>query len=289
VVVGARLVPGLGGPPLYDGVVPVGPYLWLEPGPGRQGGAQGAKATVAVDGGQNGLVALATTESLPQAQVLATPGALILAQGATSLAVSIEPVPPPGEPTDGQLASNVYRFTIKDQNGADATAKLAAKVSIVLRSADAALANGVVERWDGTAWVPLKTAPPGFNGTYLAIVTEFGDYAVVKPGPPASPGPSAGAPTAAGSGAASSSAGASAVASAEATSSTLPAVTAAPGDTGSSPSGIVGPLLGAALIAGIVFVVLVVLSRLRTPRPPTRGDSGRRGGTYRGAHKLDGR
>ena len=276
-VLGVRLVPGLGGPPLYDGVVPVGPYLWLNPGSGQEGGAQGATATIAVNGGQNDLVAVATTESLPQAQLLATPGALVVAQGATSLSVSIQPVPVPGQPTDGVLASNVYRFAVKDQNGSDATARASAKVSLVLRSADSALLTGIVERWDGSRWVPLKTAPPGVNGAYLAVVTAFGDFAVVRPtvagssgGPNASPSAGASASGSAGTASGVPSPGPSAEAS---------------GDTTADGPGQLLPIAVAALVAILAFVVLAS----RGSKPPPAGHAGAdpTRTPYRGAHASD--
>jgi hypothetical protein len=281
-VLGVRLVPGLGGPPLYDGVVPVGPYLWLNPGAGQQGGAQGATATIPVDNGQNDLVALATAESLPQAQLLATPGALVLAPGATSMSVSIQPVPVPGLPTDGVLASNVYRFVVKDQNGSDATARASAKVSIVLRSADTALLSGIVERWDGSKWTPLKTAPPGVNGAYLAVITGFGDYAVVRPigaGTSGAPGASSGA-----------AASASVVAAASgSTPSPVPTQPAA-GDTGSGGPSLLLPIAVAAVVAIAAFVVMVLLSRRTGPPPASQTRPARRRENrtpYRGAHRDD--
>ncbi len=284
-VVATRLVTGLGGPPLYDGVVPVGPYLWLNPAQGQQGGAKGAAATVTVNAGQNDIVALATSESLPQAQVLAVPGALILPPGATSLNVSIEPVAAPGQPSDGVLNSNVYRFVVKDQSGADATARASARVSIVLRSADAALPTGTVERWDGTAWVPLKTPPPGVSGAYLTVVTQFGDYAVVRPG---SSGPSATPAASAGQGASASSGAA-------------PSGTAVPlstptsgGDAGSGGASLVLPLVGAAAAALLALVVMLLLGRRSGPPPAPPASGGAAGvrrqardGQYRGAHRID--
>ena len=51
VIVAARLlVPAA--PPLYDGVVPVEAYRWLDPPPGQLGGAKGATADIADPGRQ---------------------------------------------------------------------------------------------------------------------------------------------------------------------------------------------------------------------------------------------
>ncbi len=277
-VVGVRLAPGLGGPPLYDGVVPVGPYLWLEPAAGQQGGAQGATAEIAVSGGQNGLVAVATPESLPQAQVEAVPGALDLPAGAATLSVSIAPVGAPALPADGVLASNVYRFDLVDQTGAAATAKASARVSIVLRSADPALVAGVVERFDGSSWVRVKTAPVVAQGTYLAVVTEFGDFAVVQPGAAASPPAGSGAvgsPRTPPSGTATTAPGANARGAVPSPGASA----AASGGTGSAGSSLLLPIVGAAAVALLVFAVLVLGGRRSGPKPPSAP-------VYRGAHKV---
>jgi hypothetical protein len=275
-VLGARLVPGLGGPPLYDGVVPVGPYLWLQPADGQQGGAQGATARVAVKSGQNDLVALATPESMPQAQVLAIPGAFVLPAESASLDATIEPVPPAGQPMDGQLASNVYRFSVKDAYGGEVPFRASAQVSIVLRSADPTLLSGVIERWNGTVWVPIKTAPPQTNGGYLAVVTELGDFAVVKPGTLGPGGSGAASPGAASSGSASSASASSGngFASGSPVASALaPGPSAADGGNSSGGTSLVLPLAAAAVVAIVVFVVLVLVGRRSQPgdpRPPSR-------------------
>jgi hypothetical protein len=275
IVLGARVAPGLGGPPLYDGVVPVGPYLWLDPGPGQQGGAQGAKATVAVIGGKNDVVALATGESLPQAQMLAVPGDLVLPPGATSIAVSITPVAPAGQPADGVLASNVYRFELADQAGAAVKPKASGKVSVVLRSADASLQTGVVERFDGSVWTALTTAPPGVGGVYLAVVKAFGDYAVVQPGPIAPSG------SAAASGPLPASSGAAASGTTPGGASATPA--GAPGAGSGAGSGGLGLALPIGAAAGIALLALVVmLAAQRRSGPPARATR-----PYRGAHPKD--
>jgi hypothetical protein len=168
-------------PPLYDGVIVVEPYIWLDPPPGQPGGALARSATVAVEAGQNRIVALATDEGPPQAQLLATPGALTLAQGATSLRVSITPVEPVRPVTDGYIDGNVYRFEVVDQLGRAATAPASAYVSIFLRAADPADVDATIERFDGAGWAPIATSSEGDAG-FLAIVTEFGDFAVVGHG-----------------------------------------------------------------------------------------------------------
>jgi hypothetical protein len=191
----AQVLAPLPSPPLYDGVQLDEPYVYLAPPPGASGGAQGASATLALEAGGSPLVAIATPETVPQAQIFAAPGSLTLPPGTTSLSASITPIPPSGEPTEGHISGNVYRISVTNQAGVAVTAPAAAQVSIVMRAADSQLTNGVVARFANGTWQKLETAPAGLGGTFLAVVTEFGDFAVLAPaagtGPSASPlGPS---------------------------------------------------------------------------------------------------
>jgi hypothetical protein len=183
-----------GAPPLYDGVVINEPYRWLEPPPGELGGAQGVSATAPLEDGASPLVALATSEQPPQAQVFAPPGALTLPPGTRSLAMSITPIAPSGAPS-GHIAGNVYRFVIANQDGVPATAPADAFVSIVMRGPDDVF-EATIERFTDGAWQSLDTSHAGYTNGFLAIVTEFGDFALVAEGasPTAEPQPTASAP-----------------------------------------------------------------------------------------------
>ena len=183
----------IGTPPLYDGVIPIDPYRWLAPPAGQSGGAKGATGTVEVRGSQSPLVAIATPEQPPQAQVFAITGTLVMPHGATSLKLSIEPIPVAGEPnpTEGHIAGNVYRIRITDQADHPVTALASGKVTVVLRG-PGGLADATVNRVSGGAWRPLKTSSAGFASTFLAVVIEFGDFALIAPGP--GPSASSGAP-----------------------------------------------------------------------------------------------
>ena len=182
-------------PPLYDGVVPVEPYVWRDPPPGHPGGAKGAAANLAVREGQSPLIAVATPELVPQAQIFAQPGGLIVPAGALTIGVSIDPVPVEGAPADGHIDGNVYRIRVTDERADPLTAPASARVSVVLRASDPTLAEATIARFSAGSWRPLKTSPGGFGGTFLAVVTEFGDFAVIAPGPgprlPATPSPAA--------------------------------------------------------------------------------------------------
>jgi hypothetical protein len=182
-------------PPLYDGVVPITPYLWLDPPPGDPGGATGATADIPVRSGKSPLVAVATPELEPQAQIFGPPGGLTVPPGARTIKVAIKPVPGEGVATDGHVDGNVYRIAVTDENGTALTAPASARVSVVLRATDPARAEATIARLSAGSWQPLKTASSGFGGSFISVVTEFGDFAVIVPGPGPSTAASAG-PTA---------------------------------------------------------------------------------------------
>lgn len=170
-------------PPLYDGIIPITPYLWLDPPAGHPGGAKGVTAEIAVGSGRSPLVAVATPELEPQAQIFAQPDGLTVPPGAHSIKVSIEPIPSEGVPTEGHIDGNVYRISVLDDQGVALTAPASARVSVVLRASDPAQAEATIERFSGGAWQPLKTSASGFGGSFVSVVTEFGDFAVILPGP----------------------------------------------------------------------------------------------------------
>jgi hypothetical protein len=192
---------GGAGRPLYDGVVPAEAYRWLDPPPGEHGDPQSATASIAVTGSKSPLVVVATGESPPQAQLFAIPGALPLPHGTTEIEVSVSAIEPPAASPlpDSHLSGNVYRISVTSQAGTPLTALAASQVSIVLRAPDEALADATIGRFDGTSWQPLDTSPAGIGASFVAVVTEFGDFAVFAPGaeptatPPAS-GPPASEP-----------------------------------------------------------------------------------------------
>ena len=196
----------LGPPPMmahvgdHEGAVSE-PYRWLDPPPGQTGDAQGAGATVPVIAGTSPLVAFATPEEPPQAQVFAPPGALILPTGTTSLVMSITPIQPRASQSNGRIAGNVYRISITTPDGAPVSAPADAFVSVVMRG-PADLSEATISRFADGTWQPLKTSDAGYASGFLAIVTEFGDFALVaegvsptlEPGSTPSPPPSAVAP-----------------------------------------------------------------------------------------------
>lgn len=181
IVLAQRVAP-LAAPPLYDGVVVVDPYRWLVPTPGEHGDPQSATATLRLDGARSPLLAIATPEEPPQAQVFGTGGALVLPSGTSAIKVSITPILPVSLPTDGHIAGNVYRISVANQKGVSLTAPASAQVSVVIRGPDGT-AGATIERYADGGWRALKTNDSGFAATYLTVVTEFGDFALVAPGP----------------------------------------------------------------------------------------------------------
>jgi hypothetical protein len=280
----AQRIAPLAEPPLYDGVYVPQPYVWLVPPAGAKGGAKGAKGTVGVEGGANKLVAVATPEQDPQAQILATSGALVLPPGSTSVDFSIEPVLPERLPANGHIDGNVYRIKITNQAGTPLTALASALVTIVMVSPHTD-PDRTIELDTGQGWQPLKTQNQG-PGVWLAVVTQFGEFAVVAPGAATAPYPTA---TPAGGVAASSApTGAPGSGGLEPSpSEDVPSIgvvggapstapSAAPSATGSAGGGL--PVAPIAVVVGLaaLAVIVVLWSRGRRKPPPP---------SYRGAHR----
>ena len=246
----AQLSAPLARPPLYDGVVVADPYRYLEPPPGGRGDPQPASGTVAVQGGAYGILAIATPEYPPQAQLFAAGGTFTLPPGTTAITVDIRAVPPPAVTPAGHIAGNVYRISVRNQAGIALTAPASARVSVVLRAPEG-VAVASLQRFAGGAWQQLDTSAET-SGMFLAVATEFGDFALVAPG-----GAASGAPT--GSSATTGVApvpGFPSPAGTPAAGQTVPAASETPGAGGADAGGI-SPLLLVALVA--VLVVGLVL------------------------------
>jgi hypothetical protein len=248
------------GVPLYDGVVPVEPYRWLVPPPGQPGGAKGAEDTVAVAGARSPLISIATDEIPPQAQIFVVPGGLTLPAGAASLRLSIQPVTPEALPSDGTISGNVYRMSVVDQTGQPAVPVASAQPTVVLRAVDQATTDAVVERFDGSTWRTLETSASDLGASFEAVISAFGDFAVVLPGVAASTSPSGAA--------------ASTEASVGPSTATQPSPSA---QASPEAGGSIGPLIRTAAPVALVLVVGgLVLAAIR--RPSGRGSGGGRGG-----------
>jgi LPXTG-motif cell wall-anchored protein len=129
--------------------------------------------------------------------------------------------------------------------------------------------DATIEQLTPVGWRPLATEDAGFAATFLAVVTSFGDYALVAPGPgpsypttasSAAPGRSAGSPAASGARNTSSPGTSTAVGAPASTSPSPPA----DGSTGGgSPPWFA--FAGVALAAGVGLVVWTLRKR-----PPLR-------------------
>jgi hypothetical protein len=261
VIAAARLILPAA-PPLYDGIVPIEPYVWLDPPAGHPGGAKGATADIAVRSGKSPLLAVATQELEPQAQIFAQPGGLTIPPGAHTIKVSIEPVASEGVPTDGHIDGNVYRISVVDDAGVALTAPASARMSVVLRATDPAQAEATIARFSDGSWRPLKTSSSGFGGSFLAVITGFGDFAVIVPGP----GPSI---------AASEVTAPSTVASLVPSGISATSPGPSPGGNAGDSSGLPGWLLAALAIAAVALAFI-----------GDRISRRRRRDRYRGAHRV---
>jgi len=166
------------GPPLFDGVIVEAAYQWVAPPSGHVGGAQGSTQSVPVQNGQSPDLAVGTTENPPQAQVFAGAGYLDMPSGTTTIQVSIEPIAPTTQPSDGVIAGNVYRIALTSQDGQAVKGQSGGGVTVELRGPHN-LANATIERFDGSRWSPLSTDSVGEPNMFAAVVTDFGDFALV--------------------------------------------------------------------------------------------------------------
>jgi hypothetical protein len=178
VVVAAQLIAPLGSPPLYDGVVVGEPYRYLAPGPGQVGSPTSFSSQLPVAGTTSPQIVAATTESPPQAQLIAAPGAFVIPTGVGSLDVSVEPVAAQASPSDGPIAGNVYRFAVSDPTGTALTVNTRTLPTVVLRAPDGVI-DATIGRYVGAGWQELPTEPSGQPGIYLTNASALGDFALI--------------------------------------------------------------------------------------------------------------
>jgi hypothetical protein len=217
--------------PLFDGVFIEDPYLFVDPPPGAPGDPPSADATQPVVDGSVPLLAVATTEVPPQAQIIAEADAFAISAGTESVTATIVPA----AANDPAVSGNVYRFNVTDPGGASLQIRPGSRVTIVVRAPQPDPAAQLA-RFDGTDWVTIPTESGGLPDLFAANITQLGDYAVVLTGP-----------------AASGSQGASVAASSS------PAPSGSGGDEsglGGPPVWVVGLLVAAALGAGITWGLL---------------------------------
>ncbi|HEY7526300.1 MAG TPA: hypothetical protein VIA82_05670 [Candidatus Limnocylindria bacterium] len=168
--------------PLYDGVVVQEPYRYLDPQQGQAGspGSAEERFSATGSGGDPGITA-ATSESPPQAQLIAAPGAFIRGPTAT-VTVSIRAITPPGAPgPNSVIAGNVYRISVTTSDGREVAIDPSAPPTLVLRAPDG-VSNCMIVRFDEGTWSPLPTQPvSGQLSMFLANPTRLGDFALLAP------------------------------------------------------------------------------------------------------------
>jgi len=182
----AAVIPSARTAPLFDGVFIEDPYLWVDPPPGAGGDPPSAEATQDAVDGSIPLLAVATTEVPPQAQIIAEADAFAIAAGTTAVNVSIVP----SAANDPIVAGNVYRFSVTDAQGASLEIRSGSRVTIVVRAPQPD-SRARIARFDGTVWVAIPTEFGGLPDLFAANITQLGDYAVVLTGPAASGSPGA--------------------------------------------------------------------------------------------------
>ena len=168
--------------PLFDGVFIEDPYRYVDPPAGSDGDPFPVEYTEQVTGGAVPLLAVATAEVPPQAQIIAQADAFEISSDASSITVSIVP----SAPSDPDLVGNVYTVAITDQAGSALTIRPGALVTLILRAPLPDL-PAQIARFDGTRWVPLPTEHGGLPTLFAANIDQPGDFAVLLTGPIVSP------------------------------------------------------------------------------------------------------
>ena len=178
-IVVAQLASPLASPPLYDGVVPQEPYRYLVPRTDQAGEPSSYHGSVLVSGASSPPFVAATTETPPQAQLIAGSGAFVLPSGVTSLTVSIEPVSDAPSAASGAITGNVYRVSVSDQAGTELAIDPATEPTISLRAPNGVVTAAISQLVGGT-WHDLPTGQGGQPGVFLADVTDLGDFTTIE-------------------------------------------------------------------------------------------------------------
>lgn len=170
------------GVPLYDGVVVAEPYRYLHPTGEQAGSPSSYDDSKPVTEAVSPLIAGFTSESPPQAQLIAQADAFQLTTGTTALKVSIEPIEAPPPPSGSTIAGNVYRFAVTDQAGNPLATKSCDGCRSLLLRAPGGTGEAVLGRYVNGAWTKVQTLQAGTVDLYQANVSALGDYAVILGG-----------------------------------------------------------------------------------------------------------
>ncbi len=169
--------------PLYDGMMIIEPYRYLDPPDGAAGKPTRIDRTrKRPKPGRS--VSGSTGEVPPQAQLFTTAAHIAFRRNATGYRVTIEPVLPDVLPSAGYLVGNAYTVELHDDRGRALAISAGKRVTLALRAPAGVTDAAIAVLVDGS-WLPLKTYPSGLPDMYLADVDTLGTYGIVstKPDP----------------------------------------------------------------------------------------------------------
>jgi hypothetical protein len=171
--------------PIYDGIGnPDEPYRFVKPPPGVSAGKPPttAKVTLPVHNGVSEAGYANSAENAPQVSLYLPSGALGVSASATSVIVTAQPQAPSSPtPSDGTIASNVYRIAAS-AGGQAAPVKGTGNQAptLQMRAPSAQQPGPVFERVVNGKWTDVRTLRVG-NDIYQTQLSGFGDWALVQP------------------------------------------------------------------------------------------------------------
>jgi hypothetical protein len=164
--------------PLFDSLIVLSPYRYLNPVGSETGAPTSGTATESLAAGASPGFNAATSELPPQAQLIAPPGTFQLASGTTSVTVRISPVAPPAPATLGPILGNVYDYAVTDQNNVALLPTSGTLVTLVLRAPDAN-DEAIGVQYSGGSWKQVPSSPSGTPGFFIVTTATFGDFALI--------------------------------------------------------------------------------------------------------------
>jgi len=171
----ARLTTPGAAPPLYDGVVISEPYRWVIPPAGGAAAPGIFDGTEAVEAGASRAFAAATSETPPQAQLLAPADAFAVPAGTSELHVTITPLAPPA---GAAIVGNAYRLTVTGAGDSVVPVRPGAVVTIVLRAPAGTEDARIVELDASGSTTAIASAASGQPDGYVATVSALGTFAI---------------------------------------------------------------------------------------------------------------
>ena len=170
--------------PLYDGIgFPDEPYRFVQrpPNAPETKAPTIAKASGSVRNGQVASILAASAEVAPQITVYIPKGRLVPPSGATSVAVTGQPVRNLATSKGQYLWSNVY--TVSPSPSGTTLSSGGQQATITLRAAGPQRPIPHIAYYDGNGhWTLLPTFPQG-QDIYVAELTRFGQFAVIGDNP----------------------------------------------------------------------------------------------------------